>query len=160
MVPIGKLKPAPFNPNNGDYGAIEESIKANGFFGALVVSRRTGHVLAGNHRLRVALDLGYRELPVTWVDVDLDAEKRILLADNHTARLGNDNPVALAELLAELAATDKGLLGTAFSGDDLDQLLSDLAGMPADVQFREYDESVAGEVKMCECPSCGMKFPA
>ena len=160
MVPIGRLKPAPFNPNNGDYGAIEESIKANGFFGALVVSRRTGHVLAGNHRLRVALDLGYRELPVTWVDVDLDAEKRILLADNHTARLGNDNPVALAELLAELAATDKGLLGTAFSGDDLDQLLSDLAGMPADVQFREYDESVAGEVKMCECPSCGMKFPA
>ena len=74
--------------------------------------------------------MGYESLPVTWVDVDLDGEKRILLADNRTSRLGNDNPNALAELLAELAGTDKGLSGTGFDGDDLDALISELAGMP------------------------------
>ena len=127
MVAIERLIPAPYNPNAGDFGAIHESIEANGFFGALVVSRRTRHVLAGNHRLAVALKMGYESLPVTWVDVDLDGEKRILLADNRTSRLGNDNPNALAELLAELAGTDKGLSGTGFDGDDLDSLLNDLS---------------------------------
>ena len=157
MVPIGRLKPAPFNPNNGDYGAIEESIKANGFWGALVVNRRTCHVLAGNHRLRVASDLGYSELPVTWVDVGPDDEKRILLADNHTGRLGSDDPNALAELLAELAATDKGLAGTAFSGDDLDQLLSDLVGpdfSPASID----EQGRLDEKQKCRCPKCGHEF--
>jgi len=128
MVMIGRLIPHPQNVNNGDFGAIEESIKANGFFGALVVQKSTQHVLAGNHRLAVAKTLGYSELPVTWVDVDNDAALRILLADNRTARLGNDNPNALAELLAELAGTENGLAGTGFDGDALDQLIADLAG--------------------------------
>ena len=84
-----------------------------------------------------------------------------MLVDNRTTRLGNDNPAALAELLAELAATDKGLIGTAFSGDDLDLLIADLAGTPQEVpSFREYDEAIADEVKMCTCPDCGHKFPA
>lgn len=29
-----------------------------------------------------------------------------------------------------------------------------------DVEFKEYDESVADDVKMCVCPSCGHEFPA
>lgn len=28
-----------------------------------------------------------------------------------------------------------------------------------DVEFKEYDESVADDVEMCECPNCGHKFP-
>ena len=151
MVPIGRLVPAPFNPNQGDYGAIEESIKQNGFFGALVVNRSTRHVLAGNHRLAVASQLGYTELPVTWVDVDADSEKRILLADNHTSRLGADNPAALAELLAELAATDKGLAGTAFDADDLDQLLNDLAGMPQSGLLKDADPDEVPENAPTRC---------
>ena len=130
MVPLGRLKQHSRNVNQGDFGAIEESVKANGFWGALVVRRETSEILAGNHRYAVAKSLGYTELPVTWVSCDNDTALRILLADNHTSRLGSNDPSALAELLAELAATDQGLWGTAFSGDDLDQLLSDLAGMP------------------------------
>jgi len=29
-----------------------------------------------------------------------------------------------------------------------------------DVDFAEYDETAADDVKMCECPECGHKFPA
>ena len=144
MVAIERLIPAPFNPNAGDFGAIHESIEANGFFGALVVSRRTRHVLAGNHRLAVALKMGYESLPVTWVDVDLDGEKRILLADNRTSRLGNDNPNALAELLAELAGTDKGLSGTGFDGDDLDQIINDLSRSGIIDQVNGADDAWVG----------------
>ncbi len=127
MVPISRLIVHERNVNHGDFGAIHESIAANGFFGALVVQRGTRKILAGNHRYAAAKELGYSELPVTWVDVDDEAALRILLADNRTARLGNDDPDALAELLSELAATDKGLAGTGFDGGALDQLIADLA---------------------------------
>ena len=160
QVSVDLIKPHDRNVNQGDTGKIYQSITDNGFYGACIVQRSSRRILAGSHRWGAAKQAGMPAVPVIWADVDDDAALRIMLSDNATARAGNDNPAALAELLAELAATDKGLAGTTFSGDDLDQLISDLAGMPADVQFREYDESVAGEVKMCECPSCGMKFPA
>ena len=157
MVPIGRLKQHSRNVNHGDFGAIEESIKASGFWGALVVRRETSEILAGNHRYAVAKSLGYSELPVTWVSCDNDTSLRILLADNHTGRLGNDNPAALAELLAELAATDKGLLGTAFSGDDLQSLLDDLAGPMFDPATID-EQGRLDEKKKCRCPECGHEF--
>lgn len=127
MVEIGRLKTHERNVNQGDLGAVIESIKANGFFGSLVVQRSTGKILAGNHRYQAAQTLGYDRLPVTWVDIDDERALRILLADNRTARLGNDDPNALAALLVELAGTDEALAGTGFDGDDLDRLLNDLA---------------------------------
>ena len=127
-VAIANLKPHPRNVNEGDFGAIQESIEANGFFGRIVVNRRTKHILAGNHRYAVAKSLGFEKLPVEWVDCDDETELRILLADNRTARLGHDNEAALAALLAELAATERGLPGTGFDGEDLDRLIADLAG--------------------------------
>ncbi len=152
MVPIARLKQHERNVNSGDFGAIHESIEANGFFGALVVQRSTQKILAGNHRYAAAKQLGYTELPVTWVDVSDDAALRILLADNRTARLGHDEPNALAELLAELAGTDKGLIGTGYDGDALDQLLSELAGGPqsgllADADPDDVPENVPTRVK-------------
>ena len=139
MVPIGRLKPHERNVNQGDFGAIQESIEANGFFGALVCQRSSRRILAGNHRFAVAQKLGYTELPVTWVDVDDETALRILLADNRTGRLGTDNSAALAELLAELAGTDTGLAGTGYDGDALDQIISDLAGLPHDDMLPSMD---------------------
>lgn len=89
MVPITRLKPHTKNVNQGDFGAIEESIQENGFFGALVVNRQGAEILVGNHRYHVAKQLGYSELPVTWVDVDPETALRILLADNRTALIVN-----------------------------------------------------------------------
>jgi len=126
-VPLAALKPHHRNVNQGDFGAIAESIESNGFFGTLVANRRTGRILVGNHRYHVAKAQGFAEVPVAWVDVSDEEELRILLADNRTARLGSDNEAALAELLSELIATDVGLIGTGFDGDDLDRLIADLA---------------------------------
>jgi len=128
MVPIGRLKVHPRNVNESDLGAIIESIKAQGFYGALVAQRGTNFVCAGNHRLLAARQLGFDTLPVTWIDCDDEMALRVMIADNRTTRLGNDNPAALAELLAELAATETGLgPGLGYDGDDLDQLISDLS---------------------------------
>jgi hypothetical protein len=127
-VPLSKLKFHPRNANQGDFGAIQQSVEANGFYGTIVANKRTGHILAGNHRYAVAQQMGFEKVPVSWVDVDDEQELRILIADNRTTRLGIDNETQLAELLSELAATPAGLLGTGFDGDDLDDLIGKLAG--------------------------------
>ena len=130
QVSVGLIKPHSRNVNQGDKGKIYQSIQDNGFYGACVVQRSTRLILAGSHRWEAAKQAGMPAVPVIWADVDDDAALRIMLSDNATARAGNDDPNALAELLAELAGTDKGLSGTGFDGDDLQDLIDTLAGMP------------------------------
>jgi hypothetical protein len=127
-VPLQNLKMHPRNVNQGDFGAIQESIEGNGFFGAITANKRTGHILAGNHRYKVAKEQHAATIPVIWVDVDEQQELRILLADNRTARLGHDDENALAALLSELSLSDDGLKGTGFDGDDLDEIIGRMAG--------------------------------
>lgn len=156
-VPISLLKPHERNVNQGDFGAIAESIETNGFFGCLVVSRRTGHILVGNHRYHVAKSQGFSELPCAYVDVSPEEELRILLADNRTARLGMDDEAGLAALLAELASTDIGLTGTGFDGDDLDALIGSLTTPdfgPASIE----DQGRLDQKAKVACPECGHEF--
>lgn len=165
-VAITRLNPHPRNVNQGDFGAIQESIENNGFFGRLVVSRRTCHILAGNHRYHVAKLLGYETLPVEWVDVDPETELRILLADNRTSRLGSDDSAQLAALLAELADSDSGLLGTGYDGDDLDQLIGDLANCPIGLDSTQYEGTSSSRdtginqdgSRYTICPNCNHEF--
>jgi ParB-like chromosome segregation protein Spo0J len=100
LVATDRLQPHPRNVNRGDLVAIGGSIAENGFYGAVVAQKSTGHILAGNHRYDAAKAAGIAEVPVTWVDVDDDRALRILLADNRTTRLGHDDQEALAALLA------------------------------------------------------------
>jgi ParB-like chromosome segregation protein Spo0J len=143
LVALSALSLHPRNVNQGDIGAIHESVDVNGFYGAIVAQRSTGHVLAGNHRLKTAQQAGANEIPVIWVDVD-DAEAlRILLADNRTTRLGQDNTADLAELLTEILADAGTLAGTGYDEDALDELLRDLGDPvppnldPGDGRYRE-----------------------
>lgn len=126
-VPVDQLEHHPDNPRKGDVESVVASIEANGFFGALVVQRSTRYVLAGNHRLKAARQLGLTEVPVLWADVDDDRARRILLADNRTNDLATYDDRALADVLQELAETDDGLDGTGFDGDALDELIAGLA---------------------------------
>ncbi len=127
LVPLGRLTPHPKNARQGDVGAVYQSIEANGFFGALVVQRSTHHILVGNHRFLAARDAKMPEVPVLWVDVDDERALRILLADNKTSDDASYDTQALADLLAHLAnTTEAGLVGTGFTGDELDDLIQDL----------------------------------
>ncbi len=154
IVPVDQLRVHPRNANQGDMGAIHESISENGFFGAVIAQRSTGYVLAGNHRLMSAEVSGIVSLPVIWVDVDDERALRILLADNRTTRLGNDDPAKLAGLLTELAASSSSLAGTGYDREDLDELMKDLAGNAAvDPTHTEGDASEL--VPSGVCPHCG-----
>jgi len=125
-VPIAELRPYPGNPRKGDLGAIKESLVENGLYKPVVVNRRTSEILAGNHTVRAAKELGWSEIAVSYVDVDAEQAARIVLVDNRTNDLAGYDDQALADLLAGLPK----LAGTGYDQDDLDQLLAELGAEP------------------------------
>ena len=127
QVPIEGLKPYHRNPRQGDVGAIMQSLEHHGQYRPIVVNARTQEVLAGNHTLAAARELGWTQIAATFVDVDDDQAARIVLVDSRANDLATYDADALTTLLAELADTEQGFNGTGFDGDALDDMLAELA---------------------------------
>ena len=123
-VDINGVFPYPMNARQGDIGLISESLGKNGQFRPIVVNKRDNSILVGNHTWKAAKMLGWKEIAVTFIDVDDEAAARIVLADNRTADLGSYDHVELAEILQTLPAFE----GTGYTGEDLDDLMQEVAG--------------------------------
>jgi hypothetical protein len=98
-VPLVHLEGLPGNPRKGDVQAIARSYAVFGQRKPVVARRQgerdgkpTGIVLAGNHQLQAAQELGWDELAVVWVDDDELTAKAFALADNRTGELGGEPP--------------------------------------------------------------------
>lgn len=155
-VDIDSIKPHPMNPRKGKVEAIQTSIKANGFYGAIIVQKSTGYILAGNHRWQGAKAEGLTHVPVIYVDVDELAATKILIADNRTSDLGTYDNEQLAYLLGDLSS--KGALdGTGYDQTDLDVLMKTI-----DADFLPTEELTdLGKINppaRCVCPACGAEF--
>jgi DNA modification methylase len=125
-VPIESVRVAEQNPRRGDVAAIKESLVANDQYRALVVNRPTMEVLAGNHTLMAARELGWSEILVAFVAVSQEHATRIKLVDNRTSDLAGWDDAELAEMLREV----EDLTGTGFSRGDLDALLELVSPTP------------------------------
>ena len=144
IVDIDSVQAHPKNVRQGDIGAISESLKAHGQYRPIVVDKRTNHILAGNHTWKAAKSLGWTQINAGFIETKNDDEAiRILLADNRTTDLASYDDAELANLLKDLAETDDGLIGTAFDGDALDQLLMDLEQEPYGLDLEtKYSQAV------------------
>jgi hypothetical protein len=154
QVAIDLLKHHPRNANQGDVEAIKKSLAVNGWYGSVVVNTGTKHILAGNHRVMAAKALGWETVPVQWVDVTPEEELRILVVDNRTTRIGQDDSTKITDILAELANTPIGLDGTGYSSDDLDALIDGLTGELEPEQDSNYSRSIQAPTyePTGECP--------
>lgn len=126
QVFVGDLIEHPANPRVGNVDVIAESIRTNGFYGALIVQRSSNYVCAGNHRLKAAMQVGMDTVPVLWADVDDDTALRILLADNRTSDVAGYNAEGLADLLEQVQREQGALTGTGYADSDLEEMLSEL----------------------------------
>lgn len=151
IVEVKHLKEHPQNPNRGKTEIIDDSIEQNGWYGAVIAQTSTGYVLAGNHRLRVAKERGWKTLPTIWRDVDDQTALRILLVDNEATRAGEYDQEVLEEILNGLETLD----GTGF-GLDLDELAEEpregeegLGEVPEEVPDDVYTPSY-GVMVVCE----------
>ena len=125
-VPISSLRPHPRNPRRGDLEAVKDSLCHHGQYRPVVANRRTGEVLAGNHVLRAARELGFTEIAATFVDLSDEEATKLVLVDNRTSDLAGYDDALLVELLEGLG----DLSGTGFDEAALDDLLEEVAPPP------------------------------
>jgi hypothetical protein len=120
------LKPNPRNPNKHSpeqIAILAKIIQHQGWRSPIVVSQRSGLVVAGHGRLEVALHLGVKQVPVDFqMFASDDDETAHLLADNKVGELAEMDFEEVSKLLKELKLGDLTLTG--FPQHELDMLLS------------------------------------
>lgn len=123
-LPVTDLSTFENNPRRGDVAKIAESLEVRGQYRPIVVNRgtytgRAMEVLAGNHTLAAARELGWETIDVGIVDVDEQTARSIVVADNRLADLGDYDEKALAELLDGLDS-----IGTGYTDAEIDALVA------------------------------------
>ncbi len=151
------------NPKNwrthpeGQLNALRGILAEVGWADA-VLARETpeGVVLIDGHARR---DLDPETLvPVLVLDVtEEEADKLLAVLDPLAAMAGADAD-QLEALLAQVSTESQAL-------EDLLSSLAKQNGLLVDEEFgskaagKEFDETAANDLKMCECPQCGYNFP-
>ncbi len=132
--PITNLKPLPGNPRRGNVEAVAKSYDQFGQRKPLV-ALKDGTVIAGNHQLKAAQQLGWTEIAVVFVDDDEATAKAYALADNRTADLGTYDDEALAELISDIAHDADLLMASGYTAEDLDALIAGIDGVQIDPEM-------------------------
>lgn len=150
---IEDLTPAPYNPriiSAEDQKNLEAVLAEYGFVENIVWNETTGNVIGGNQRLKAALVLGLKEVPVVKVKMTLEREKVLNIALNKIS--GEWDTPILKDLLQELDTGALDMDMTGFSEQEIEDLMA---------QFSPIDESEVprlDEIKMVECPKCRYEF--
>lgn len=148
---LGDLLPWPHNPRQIRGKQAErllESVEEFGQVETLAIDP-DNEILNGHQRLKVLMQ---KHGPQYEVAVRVSSrklserERQKLTVYLHKGAAGEFD----FEILANTFDTDD-LLAWGFEAHEL-------GGIP-DVEFKEYDESVADEVEYLECPACGHKWP-
>jgi hypothetical protein len=121
-VAVETLKPAAKNPRVGDIEAIRKSYERFGQRKPIVAHKETREVIAGNHQLAAAKELGWSEIAVVWVEDDEATATAYSVADNRIGQLGEWNVEALVDALADIDPVD--LAATGFNQSDYDDFVA------------------------------------
>jgi DNA modification methylase len=131
-VPINELKASEYNPRKWDKSAIEqltESIKRFSIVDPILCNNASGRenvVIGGHFRLKVAKDLGYKQMPVVYLNIpDLEKEKELNL------RLNKNIGAFDLDLLSQFDETFLADIG--FNSEELDDIF------PAEDNPEQFD---------------------
>jgi DNA modification methylase len=139
QVEIDQLRPDPANPrriSNAELEALTRSIREYGFVQPVLARKEDSTVIGGHQRLLAARRLGYKTVPVTFLDLTVEQARVLNLALNKIS--GEWDEELLVRMLADLKPVEEiDLSLSGFSEDELEKLLKKL-----DVrERREKDES-------------------
>ncbi len=120
-VDINKLKAAEYNPRRWEKAAVTsltKSIQKHGLVDPVIANsfqERYGVVIGGHFRLKVAKDLGYKQIPVVWLNIsEIEKEKDLNLRLNKAV---GDWDWDLLKSFDENLLSDIG-----FSSEELDKI--------------------------------------
>src|SRR4051794_9054048 len=84
-VDIDELRPDPANPrriSEDQLEALTRSLREYGFVQPVLARRQDKKVIGGHQRLLAARRLGYKTVPVTWLDLTLEQARVLNLGLN------------------------------------------------------------------------------
>ncbi len=148
QVPIGELRPDPANPRRiGDQEleALTRSIREFGLIDPIIARREDKTVIGGHQRLLAARRLGYKTVPVVFVDLSLEQARLLNIALNKIS--GSFDQELLARLLSELnQVPDVDLTLSGFGEDELKKLLKSLDARERRERTETFDLDTALEM--------------
>jgi len=119
QVPIDDLRPDPANPrriSDAQLEALTKSLKEFGFVQPVLARREDKTVIGGHQRLTAVRRLGYKTVPVVWLDISLEQARLLNLSLNKIS--GDWDNELLARLLADLAPVEGIDLSLSGFGED------------------------------------------
>jgi hypothetical protein len=130
LVDITELVPNPRNPNrhpDAQIALLAKIIRHQGWRSPVVVSKRSGFIVAGHGRLEAGKLLGCQAVPVNFQEFATEADEWAhLSADNRIAELAETDGAALKDLLIDLDSLtedfDMDLSG--FTKDELERVIN------------------------------------
>lgn len=105
-IDINNLSLLDGNPRIGDVDAIMASYQEFGQVKPIVAKKNndgTATVIAGNHQLQAAMNLGWDKIAVVFLDADDKRAIAYAIADNRTMELGYTEPELLDSLIIEVS---------------------------------------------------------
>ena len=153
IVPIDSITEAEFNYNQHDDNQIEHLDKSLEMFGQTKnVIVWHGQCIAGNGILRTAKQRGEVDIEVKDYSFLSEAQaKALLIADNATPALSYPDVPGLEALLEDIGEIE--IPGC--TEEWLAEIRDKDSSKTPNVQFKEYDESIADDIELCHCPTCG-----
>jgi DNA modification methylase len=137
IVNIDKLKPAIYNPrklSEEQERYLTQSIKQFGLVDPIIANKhkdREQNIIGGHQRYFIAQKLGYKEIPVVYLDLNEEQEKRLNLHLNHST--GSWDIEKLRELDIDL------LVDIGFNDSELRDIWDDVLEIEDD-DFNEEKE--------------------
>jgi len=122
-VPVDSLRPWDRNPRvHGDtVDLVAESIRRFGW-GAPILARRDGTIIAGHARYQAARKLGLDRVPVRRLDLDDDEAAALALADNKLVERSAWDDEGLADILRDLDEHGFDVESLGWSPEELEEL--------------------------------------
>lgn len=169
MVPVKDIVP---NPDNNNVHTEDQKKRAHkifdatGFRNPLLISNRTGFLVAGHLRLEVAKEKGVKELPCMYQDFEDEAQEYAhMTADNALASWSELDLSAINVKMLDLGPFDIDLLGIKDFVIDVSEIdLPDLAIVEPDCQQVTFvlsneqkdilDEAIKKAKKEEDCTDC------
>ena len=141
-LPVGKLKPAKYNPRKdlkpGDpaYEKIKRSLHDFGYVDPVIWNEVTGNIVGGHQRYKVLVAEGATEIDCVVVHIENPQDEKALNIALNKA-VGEWEPKALADLLSDLQLSGYDLGATGFDAAEVDDLFSQVHDK--DVKDDDFD---------------------
>ena len=146
-VPIGELRPDPFNPrriSDAELEALTRSLREFGLVDPIIARGEDRTVIGGHQRLVAARRLGWKTVPVIFLDLGVEQARLLNLALNKIS--GQWDTELLARMLADLKPVeDIDLSLSGFSEEELGKLLKSLDARDKRSRIESFDLQVAWE---------------